>query len=506
MTSRKGPGIYRNAMINWATLFYVAAVSFFLAPVVVRSLGSAAYGVWSLLVAVVGYLGLLDFGVRGAVTRYIAHHHAVGDLRSSSLITTAAMMLFGMLGLLAVLIACGVAWGAPLLFNIPPELMTESRAVLAIGGVTVLVTLVGAVYGGVVTGLERFDISGGIEIGLTTVRSTAVYIVLKMGYGLVALAVIQLASAGLYFLGMRITVHRIMPDLRLLFAERLLPWVKTILSFSAWLSIIHVLAVVIFYTDALVIGAVLPISAVGMYAIAGTLVDYAMKVTGGLSKIFTPRVSAMKSAGGHDIAATVLDGARAATLVTLPIAITFVLRGETFINLWMGPEYGSASGSVLQVLALVIWVGSARTVACAAIIGLNMHRKLIPLLAFEAICNLVLSLVLVRTLGLIGVAVGTLLPALLVSLVLVPRCLREVAGAPVSRYLMHALARPTLFMVPFALATWAVEAHLHPAGLLGFVLQVALVIPVAIVGAFLVLGRVERGQLIAALRSRLGSA
>ena len=31
-----------------------------------------------LLAALVGYLGLLDFGVRGAVTRYVAHHHATG--------------------------------------------------------------------------------------------------------------------------------------------------------------------------------------------------------------------------------------------------------------------------------------------------------------------------------------------------------------------------------------------------------------------------------------------
>jgi O-antigen/teichoic acid export membrane protein len=326
-----------------------------------------------------------------------------------------------------------------------------------------------------------------------------------MGYGLVALALIQLAGAIFYWAAMRVSVRRIIPELRFVSGVQLLPWVKTILSFSAYLSMIHVLAVVIFYTDAVVIGAVLPIAAVGIYAIAGTLIDYAMKVAGGLSKVFTPRISAMKSAGGQDIVAAVLDGARAATLVTLPIAFTFVLRGETFIGLWMGPEYGESAGAVLQVLALAICVGSARTVACAAIIGLNMHRRLIPLLLFEAACNLALSIVLVHLVGLIGVAIGTLVPALIVSLVLVPRCLKQVAQVPQRRYLVHALARPTLFLLPFALGTWLMEDHLAPEGLLAFVIQVSLLMPIAAAGAICVLSRSERAALTAGLLARLRS-
>ena len=75
-------------------LIFVAVVSFFLSPFIVRHLGGTAYGVWSLLVALVGYLGLLDFGVRGAVTRFVANYHAVGDAQGSSSIVSAGLLPF----------------------------------------------------------------------------------------------------------------------------------------------------------------------------------------------------------------------------------------------------------------------------------------------------------------------------------------------------------------------------------------------------------------------------
>lgn len=480
------PSLLRNAVSNWGAFLYVAAVSFFLSPVIVRSLGTTGYGVWSMLIAVVGYLGLLDFGVRGAVTRYVAHYHAAKDLKASSLIATSAILLFGALGTIAVLISGLLSWAAPLLFNIPLDFVADARAVLIIGGFTIALTLIGAVYGGVVTGLERFDVSSGVEIGLTTLRSAAVLAVLKLGYGLVALAWIHLASAALYGITMRVVVRCIYPQLRLDFSENLTPHVRKILSFSLVLSVIHVLAMVIFYTDAFVIAAMLPIAAVGFYAIAVNLSTYTSQVAGALSKIFTPRVSSMHSEGSQQIGEAVLRGCRMATVVTLPIVITFFLRGTSFINIWMGEEYGPASGEVLRVLAVALWVGSARAVAASAIIGVNMHRRLVPILGFEAAANLVLSIALAPILGILGVAVGTLIPALIVSLVLIPRCLRNTVGVPVQDYLSRAIVMPTVSCLPFAAATYIAETAFPTSSMLTFFGQVALVLPIAAAGAFVV--------------------
>lgn len=494
-------GLARNAISNWAAFLYVAGVSFFLSPFIVKHLGATQYGVWSLLVALVGYLGLLDFGVRGAVTRYIAKHHAVADTKSASAIASGALVLFGCAGVVAILLAIGLALLSPLLFHIPPELQKTAQVVLIIGGFTIASTLISAVFGGIVTGLERFDISSGIEILITTVRTIGVIVALEDGHGLPALAYVHLATAIAYGLLAWYAARRCFPGLKLDFRQPLRGPIKTILSFSAFLSVIHVLAMLIYYTDALVIAVMLPISAVAVFAIAGNLCEYASKVAGALSKMMTPRVSALTSTGSPDIADAVLSTARLATLASTPIAMTFLLRGESFISLWMGPEFGPSSGAVLQILAIVVWLGGARAVASSAVIGANRHRTLIPALAAEAVANLGLSILLAKLIGVTGVAIGSAIPSVIVALCYIPLCLNWATGVAPSAYYRQAWLMPTVACLPFLVATACFEHFLPARNLLMFFLQVILIVPlVPLFALFVCATPAERQNVISLVR------
>lgn len=500
-TPNRPSGLARNAATNWLTFLFVAGVSFFLSPFVVHHLGNTAYGVWTLLAALVGYLGLLDFGVRGAVTRYVAHHHAAGDNEGCSSIVSAGLVMFGLLGIAAILLSGIFALLAPIVFNIPESLASDTRIVLVIGGLTIAVTLVGAVFGGVVTGLERFDVSNGVEILVTAVRTVAVVLALLGGNGLVALALIYLAASALNGLAIWAAARRLYPELRLRFRTPLLPHMRTILSFSMLLSAIHVFGVLIYYSDALVIAIFLPISSVTFFAIAGNLCEYARQVASAVAVLMTPRVSALASMGSKRVEEEILGAARLATLVTTPIAVTFLFRGESFVNLWMGTDYGPASGEVLRILAFVVLLGGARSVATASIIGLNRHRALVPAFAFEAVCNLALSAALVGPLGLAGVALGTLIPSLIVSLGYFPLCLSRTTGVPASLFYRNAWLLPIVACVPFMLASILLEYFLPAKNLFVFFMQAISTLPLVLAGAMvLCLTPAERELVRSAIR------
>jgi len=506
-TADRPSNYVRNAAANWIAFLFVAGVSFFLSPFIVHHLGDTAYGVWTLLAALVGYLGLLDFGVRGAVTRYVAHHHAASDGESCSSIVSAGLAMYGLLGSLAIVIAGVVAYLAPLLFNIPEAYVDDTRLVLIVGGMTMAVTLLGAVFGGVIAGLQRFDISSGIEIAVTTIRTMAIVIALSQGYGLVSLAVIHLAGSVLNGLTAWAIARRLYPALRICFRVPLRAHMQTILSFSVLLSAIHIFGVLIYYADVLVISVFLPVSLVTFYAIAGNLSDYARQVALSLSTLMTPRVSALASTGSKAVGGEILGVAKAATLVTAPIAAIFLIRGESFINLWMGPEYGPASGEVLRILAFVTLLSGARSIAVASIIGVNKHRALIPALAAEAVCNLVLSILLVRPLGLVGVALGTLIPSLIVSLGYLPFCLARSTNARAGLFYRDGWLLPMLACVPFALLNALLEKYLPAGNLATFFLQILLTLPLVAAGAaVLCLAPAEKMQIGTALRKLIAVA
>src|SRR5712692_3971909 len=97
------PGIVRNVFSNWGSYVIAMAINFFLSPYLVHHLGNTGYGVWTLILSLTGYLGLLDLGVRGAVTRYLAKFHTEADHEKASHVASSAMLIFSLAGLLAIL-------------------------------------------------------------------------------------------------------------------------------------------------------------------------------------------------------------------------------------------------------------------------------------------------------------------------------------------------------------------------------------------------------------------
>src|SRR2546429_3803229 len=63
--------ILRAVATSWVAVVANASVGIFLTPYVLHRLGDEAFGVWVLIVNLVGYYGILDAGVRSAILRYV---------------------------------------------------------------------------------------------------------------------------------------------------------------------------------------------------------------------------------------------------------------------------------------------------------------------------------------------------------------------------------------------------------------------------------------------------
>lgn len=490
------PGFLRNTIANWSAFAAVAAVSFFLSPFIVHRLGDAAYGIWVLLASLVGYLGLLDFGVRGAVTRFVAGFHANADHRGAASAVSGALRIFTLLATLALVVATAIAFTLEHLFNIPPSLVEEARVVVLLGGVTMAAAFVGGVFSGIVAGLHRFDLDSGVEIAMTGIRAVAVVVALETGHGLVALGIIQLAVSvlrgGIAF----VLVRRLYPELVLRGAGTSRDLLRELLSFSLFSSLIQFSGILIYYTDALVIGAILPIGLVTYYAIAASLIEYARQLVTAISRIVTPRASALQAEHGDPAAAeAVLRIGAAATVVTVPIALTFLMRGESFISLWMGPDYAPRATPVLMVLAVTVWLYGGRAIAAAGLMGLDRHRGLAVAIGAEAVANVGLSIALIGPLGLMGVALGTAIPSVVVTVGFLPWYFKRHLGVGAWQFVARLWLIPSSACLAFGIATYALETWVGASSLLGYFAQVVLILPLVALGAgFLVYSKEDRAE------------
>jgi O-antigen/teichoic acid export membrane protein len=350
-------------------------IAFFLSPFVVHHLGATSYGIWILIMSVTGYLGLLDLGVRGTVTRYIAKFHTQGKHEEASRLVSTALVIFTLLGALAFGTCAVIASIAPRLFHVPESSKTSFQTVLILAGATITCTLVSNVFGAIIGGLQRFEVANAIDVSANILKTITILLALGHGKGLIALAIIHLtfcAATGLIYVW---TSYQLYPQLsvRYILSDR--ANARLVISFGSTLFVLQASSYLILYTDSVVISAYLPVAMVTFFTIAGNLVASCRSLISGISFIIPPLSSSLDASGDRDkIRLIGLMGPRYATMLVLPIVITFVLRGKTFIGLWMGSEYADTSSKVLKVLGVALFFSAANQVTTAIMWGINKHR------------------------------------------------------------------------------------------------------------------------------------
>jgi O-antigen/teichoic acid export membrane protein len=152
-------------------------------------------------------------------------------------------------------------------------------------------------------------------------------------------------------------------------------------------------------------------------------------------------------------------------------------RGETFIRLWMGPQYAHPAAVVMKILLLSVVFSSANSTSGGVAYGMEKLKRVTLWAVVEATVNLTLSVILVRKIGIYGVAWGTAIPSAIIEVLLWPRYVCQLVAMPVRTYLWQTWFRTALAVVPFAVACAVVERLWAAHNLAIFFLQIAALLP-----------------------------
>jgi O-antigen/teichoic acid export membrane protein len=464
---------------NWMAFAISVGVAFFLSPFIVHHLGNVAYGVWTLVVSMISFMSLLDLGLRGAVTRFVARHHAQGNHLESSHAVSAAFWLRMWISLLVVAASAIMSFLSPMIFHIPAELRFSARWAIILTGTSLALTLSFGVFGGVLVALNRFALVSGVTVMQTLLRAGGVAWLLHSGHGILGLAIWEFTVTLFANATLALLCRRIYPQLRISLQRPSATILRQFLSYSSYVFVIHCSVQLIYYTDNLVVGIFISASAVTYYAIGGSLLEYLRQVVSSVTTIFMPLASSFEARGEHDqLRRLLIQGTRASIGVASPIAVALFFRGHTFIQLWMGKQYEHTSGSVLQILLLAQVFSIANFTAGNIAYGLAKHRAFALSVLAESISNLALSVILVKQMGINGVAWGTVIPSLAVQLLFWPRYICKLLEIPIRFYLWQSWIRPGLALIPFGVACYLSDRFLAPTHLFQFFLQIAAILPV----------------------------
>jgi O-antigen/teichoic acid export membrane protein len=468
-----------NVLMNWIAMAVGMVVPFFLAPFVIRHLGTTAYGIWILAVSTVSYLNLLDLGLRSAVVRFVSKAQAQDNLAEATQVVGATLWIRSLLAAGVAVLSIALALAFPHLFKVPTDLQRAAQITVLLCALGVAVTLVSGVFGAVLAAIHRFDLLSTVTMVQTLARAGGVILILRSGRGLVALAYWELAVVTLAGLTTVAIALKLFPACRVRVAKPKIDTLKMIWSYS-FITFVWIIAVqIIINTDNLVVGAFLSVGLVAFYSIGGSLTSYSSQVVSAVSTTFTPLASNFEASGkSEELRKLLIRGTQATLALALPINLSLVFRGKTFIGLWMGPQYSEISGNVLQILMIAQYFSVATATCGAVMMAIGKHKPAAKWAVIEAAVNLGLSLILVKTVGIYGVAWGTSISNALVCTLFWPRYISKTLDIPIRTFLWEGWAKITLCTIPFAIVSALADRYLHPHSLVTFFSEILITLPV----------------------------
>lgn len=440
-----------------------ACVSVISIPLGIGYFGAEVYGVWLVLFSLLGYLNSSQFGIGMATTTLIAKEKSGSEqqkilsisftfLNLISLVFIPIILFFGREKQNWVLI-----WG-----GVSPTLQKLAISCSFFMAILFFLKLPTVVFSSALIGLQKTHWERVYTIVLPSLFGFIALLITIWAKGDLLLLTVLTGVANLIvgIIGgchVVITYKYLRPNWALHAANWVL--VKEVFHSGRRFFVLSFSALVVWNTDNLVINHFLGPTYVSAYAITFKLFTLATTLLFTVNSILWPMYGRAMSENNWDWIKKLYNNTTAIlALLGGGVCIGGVLFAHEIIKLWVGP---SGYGGVLVVIALGLYsyLVSINNNHATLLSGINATKGMVWIGVLEAIANLGLSIILIQYFGIGGVALGTLLAALVTISWLLPY---EVSQSTNSRVSMHwkQIGKHALFVVvPLVIVASILNGH-----------------------------------------------
>ena len=404
MTKR---AVLLNSLSGVALFAANTAIAFVMSPIMIHSLGNRRYGVWEVIITLVGYLGALELGLGSALVRFIADAKSREDRDALECIVNTGLFglaALGAFGLLVVLLGVNIP-GLPL--GIDTKGDASLTPVLFIFGINLAVYLPRVALSAYLLGLQAHRIMNGIVLMATLGVTFAMYHILTTGVPspLFWMSLAMLSGTIAQVLLMSVWIGVVDRRIRIAVSSFSMKMLKELLGFgiknaaigSSLALVDRVVSVVIAYTAG--------VAQIVYFVMPNRLVDYTRTLVSQAGFPLTPYFADLAGRGEFDAVRTAwVQTSRILQVVTLGVPVALAILGEPFIRVWIGPEYAVRGRWILYILCAGLFVQGVAANRERLLVSLGRHGRLALLTSILALGSFGVSIVLGYLWGIKGVA------------------------------------------------------------------------------------------------------
>ena len=321
-------------------------------PILLRSLGTDAFGVLTLSWTLIGYLTLFDLGLGRALTREVASALGRGDVsRSAEIVGTALSLLLisGLIG--AIALGAATPWIVERLLQVPEPLVRQTRVTFLLLAVSLPAVLLTAGLAGVLAAHQHFRTLNLVRIPMSVLSfllpMAALPFTRDLGVLVGSIVVVRLAGAVLHLSACK----GVLPSLGL--APRWTPGLAApLLRSGGWIALINFLVPLFASFDRVLLGAWSSIGAVAYYAPPQEVATKLWIVPGTLVGVLFPAFASSGRADPSRLRQLFTRGLGQVYYAVFPITLVLIVLGGDLLSVWLGAEFSTRAASVMRFLAM----------------------------------------------------------------------------------------------------------------------------------------------------------
>lgn len=417
MNKNSSKQVVCGATLSYILIVLNAVYGMIITPFILSRLGQEEYGVYKTIAALSSALMVLDLGLGGTVTRYIAKYRA--ENKEGEIPNFLALMLMET-GVIIIIVA-GIC--TCLYFFIEPwysNTFTQGQIGLAqklfiVLSINMILHIAENVVNGIITGYNDFIFGNGIKLVRLLARITLVVWILNAFPNSMALVLIDLVLT-VVFLIVELFWMTFKHKVRIKYDHFEKHLFSESFVYTGLMFLTSIINQVNGNLDNVLIGAVIGASAVTVYSMGLTIFGMFEQLSTSISGVMLPSITnVLQEENGLEKAKKlVVKVGRVQFMLLGAVFVGFLVLGKDFIQLWLGDGYED-----VYFITLILMIPAMFELIVNVCLSILRAKNLLGfrtiVLAVTTIFNMLMTFFGTRLYGYYAACIGTALSWLLGS-------------------------------------------------------------------------------------------
>ena len=451
-----------SGVIGWS---WPVVLAFAVTPYLLEGLGEEGFGIRSILIMMVGYFSIINFGISGAVTKYMSEYVKINKDYVKDVLSTSFWIHFilGVVGCLAISLIS--YYLIKELFQISKELEDEALTALRISAFSFIFTMMNSWAGAVISGNHRYDVLNYSMSLYGTLTLVGSFILVENGNGIIGIAIANLIASICLLIVYIYILKRL--NMFIYLEIKIKKHVATrLFKFGSHFFIFQIFGMLFSQLDRFLIGIYLGATILTYYVIPHQVAIVVHQLTSKVMEFIMPLVSSLRNNDIDKLRKICVRGTTISLILTLSLAIPVIIYGEIILLFWMNNKVSNNSSDILLILTFTYILMSVTAVSSSLFSGMGYPYVVSSASVITGIIAAILYFFFIERYGLYGIAIAGLI-SVSINIIYYLLMLNKYLPNSVLMLLKDSWIALVLFLVVIAVVKWLSDTYqLSPGSLL----------------------------------------